>query len=246
VVGGLIALVVVLAVASAAGFVLRQRQGRFRPVSGPAPAGAAPGSTALDGAPRSTAAARTGAVDSGRPASSDGVLSAADLGVPLGARATLVQFSTQVCAYCGPARELLTEVARERDGVAFVEIDAAERMDLTRRLHVLSTPTVLVLDALGGITSRASGPPRKTELLAVLSRGDDPPYPPAALPRGIPRGDDPPYPPAALPRGIPRGDDPPYPPAALPRGTGHGRDIGHGIAAVSDDRSGGDDLRHAR
>ena len=30
-VGGLIALVVVLAAASAAGFVMRQRQGRFRP-----------------------------------------------------------------------------------------------------------------------------------------------------------------------------------------------------------------------
>jgi hypothetical protein len=109
------------------------------------------------------------------------VLSAADLGAPLGARATLVQFSTEVCAYCGPTRELLTEAARERDGVSFIEIDAAERMDLTRRLRVLSTPTVLVLDALGAITSRASGPPRKTELLtavgAVLgvSRGDGPP-----------------------------------------------------------------------
>jgi thiol-disulfide isomerase/thioredoxin len=160
VLGGLIVLVVVLAAASAAGFVVRQRQGRFR----------SPGGAARDGAAPDTAA------DSGRPASSDGVLSAADLGAPLGARATLVQFSTPVCAYCGPTRELLTEVARERDGVAFVEIDAAERMDLTRRLHVLSTPTILVLDALGGITSRASGPPRRTELLtavgAVLGGGD--------------------------------------------------------------------------
>ncbi|MDX6418606.1 MAG: hypothetical protein QOG28_3226 [Trebonia sp.] len=137
-VGGLIALVVVLAAASAAGFVLRKRQGRFHP-----------------GTP-------------GQPSSSDG-LSAADLGAPLGPRATLVQFSTEVCAYCGPTRELLTEVARERDGVSFVEIDAADRMDLTRRLHVLSTPTVLVLDALGGITSRASGPLRKADLLTAVA-----------------------------------------------------------------------------
>jgi thiol-disulfide isomerase/thioredoxin len=138
VVEGLIAVVVVLAATSAAGFALRQRQGRFRP-----------------GAPV--------------PATSSGdVLSAADLGAPLGARATLVQFSTEVCAYCGPTRELLTEVARERDGVSFVEIDAADRMDLTRRLRVLSTPTVLVLDALGGIASRASGPLRKAELLTAV------------------------------------------------------------------------------
>lgn len=138
-VGGLIALVVVLAAASAAGLALRQRQGRFHQ--------------------------RTPAHD--QPSSAD-ALSAADLGAPLGARATLVQFSTEVCAYCGPTRALLTEVARERDGVAFVEIDAAERMDLTRRLRVLSTPTVLVLDALGGITSRASGPLRKADLLTAV------------------------------------------------------------------------------
>jgi thiol-disulfide isomerase/thioredoxin len=138
VVEGLIAVVVVLVAASAAGFALRSRQGRFRP-----------------GAPV--------------PATSSGdVLSAVDLGAPLGARATLVQFSTEVCAYCGPTRELLTQVARERDGVSFVEIDAADRMDLTRRLRVLSTPTVLVLDALGGIASRASGPLRKAELLTAV------------------------------------------------------------------------------
>jgi thioredoxin-like negative regulator of GroEL len=146
VVGGLIVLVVVLAAASAAGFAMRRRQGRFQ----------------------STAVVRTESADVSGSASSDNLLSAADLGAPLGAQATLVQFSTEVCAYCGPTRELLTEVARERDGVAFVEIDAAARMDLTRRLHVLSTPTVLVLDAFGAITSRASGPPRKAELLTAV------------------------------------------------------------------------------
>lgn len=156
VVGGLIALVVVLVAASAAGFAMRRRQGLFR----------------------SARVGRTESAGSRQSASSEGVLSAADLGAALGAQATLVQFSTEVCAYCGPARELLTEVARDRDGVAFVEIDAAERMDLTRRLHVLSTPTVLVLDALGRITSRASGPLRKRELLtavgAVLDAGSAP------------------------------------------------------------------------
>ncbi|MGH3261652.1 MAG: thioredoxin family protein [Trebonia sp.] len=127
-----------LVAASAAGLVLRRRQGRFR---------------------------RAAPVQADSP---DAALSAADLGAPLGTRATLVQFSTEVCAYCGPTRALLTEVAGERDGVAFVEIDAAQRMDLTRRLRVLSTPTVLVLDALGGIYSRASGPLRRPDLLAAV------------------------------------------------------------------------------
>jgi thioredoxin-like negative regulator of GroEL len=104
------------------------------------------------------------------------VLTAADLGAPLGQRATLVQFSSEVCAYCGPTRELLAEAARTRDGLAFVEIDAAARLDLARRLHVLTTPTVLVLAADGSVAGRAAGQPRKSELLAavgsVLGDGD--------------------------------------------------------------------------
>lgn len=157
VVGGLVVLLVVLVAASAAGFAMRHRQGRFRPVGGavrPESAESVPGTAGL--APGS-------AEPSGRG------LSSADLGAPLGARATLVQFSTDVCAYCGPTRKLLTEVARWRDGVEFVEVDAAKRMDLTRRLHVMSTPTVLVLDALGGITSRSSGPQRRADLETALS-----------------------------------------------------------------------------
>ena len=149
VIGGLIVLVVVLVAASAAGFGLRARQGRFRPQG-----------------PRSTRL----------PTAADNALTSADLGAPLGERATLVQFSTEFCTYCGPTRELLAELASERAGVAFVEIDAADRMDLTRRLRVMSTPTVLVLGADGAIERRSSGQPRKSDLLAavgaVLGGGD--------------------------------------------------------------------------
>ena len=151
-VGGLIVLVVVLAAASAAGFGLRSRQGRFR-----------------DGRSKSAPPYVTDPADSPRSPSASVPLTAADLGAPLGERATLVQFSTEFCTYCGPTRALLAEVARERDGVTFVEIDAAERMDLTRRLRVLSTPTVLVLDSGGAIERRSSGQPRKPDLLAAVS-----------------------------------------------------------------------------
>ena len=96
-------------------------------------------------------------------------LTAVDLGAPLGQRATLVQFSTDFCAYCGPTRELLAEVARSRDGVALVEIDATQRLDLARRLNVLSTPTVLVLASDGSIARRSSGQQRKADVLAAVS-----------------------------------------------------------------------------
>jgi thiol-disulfide isomerase/thioredoxin len=160
--GGIIVLVVVLAAASVAGFGLRLRQGRFQERKSKSQA--SPWVTVPAASP---------------PTSVSGtVLTAADLGAPLGERATLVQFSTEFCTYCGPTRDLLTEVARNRDGVAFVEIDAARRMDLTRRLRVLSTPTVLVLDSVGVIERRTSGQPRKPDLLAavgaVLDQGGTP------------------------------------------------------------------------
>ena len=54
------------------------------------------------------------------------------------------------------------------DGVAHVEIDAAARLDLVRRLRINSTPTVLVLAPDGAIVKRAVGLPRKADVIAAL------------------------------------------------------------------------------
>jgi hypothetical protein len=52
--------------------------------------------------------------------------------------------------------------------VAHVDIDAESRLDLVRRLGINRTPTVLVLDAEGRIARRASGAPRKADVIAAL------------------------------------------------------------------------------
>jgi thiol-disulfide isomerase/thioredoxin len=140
--GGLMALAAALLAATALGVALRRRAGRFRPGSaGPA--------------------AKPGQADSG-------ALTEADLGHRLGARATLVQFSTAFCAPCRPTRQILAQVAGMVDGVTHVEIDAAARLDLVRRLRVNSTPTVLVLGPDGAIIKRAVGLPRKADVIAAL------------------------------------------------------------------------------
>jgi thiol-disulfide isomerase/thioredoxin len=95
-------------------------------------------------------------------------LTAADLGGPLGDRATLVQFSSAFCAPCRATRRVLGDVAAMVDGVNHIEVDAEAHLDLVRRLNVLKTPTVLVLDAGGAVVRRAAGQPRKADVIAAL------------------------------------------------------------------------------
>ncbi|PSK47061.1 Thiol-disulfide isomerase or thioredoxin [Streptomyces sp. 2114.2] len=93
---------------------------------------------------------------------------AADLGAELGPRATLVQFSSAFCAPCRATRRVLGEVAGLVPGVAHVEIDAEGHLELVRALDVLKTPTVLVLDADGRVVRRATGQPRRADVIAAL------------------------------------------------------------------------------
>ena len=95
-------------------------------------------------------------------------LGAAELGEPLGPRATLLQFSSEFCAPCRATRRVLAEVASDADGVRHVEVDAGERMDLVRLLDVRRTPTVFVLGPEGQIARRGSGLMNKADVLDAL------------------------------------------------------------------------------
>lgn len=95
-------------------------------------------------------------------------LAAAELGGELGERATLVQFSSAFCAPCRATRRILGEVAAMVPGVAHVEVDAETHLGLVRELEILKTPTVLVLDAGGREVRRATGQPRKADVIAAL------------------------------------------------------------------------------
>ena len=91
----------------------------------------------------------------------------------MGDRATLLQFSSAFCAPCRVTRRVLAEVADLLPGVTHLEVDAEKHLDLVRRLGVARTPTTLLLDPAGRELSRASGAPRKDEVLATLARALD-------------------------------------------------------------------------
>ena len=100
---------------------------------------------------------------------SDADLAALGIG-DLGERATLVQFSSAFCAPCRATRRILGEVAELVDGVAYAEVDAESHLDAVRRFNVLRTPTVLVLDRDRRVVVRASGQPRKADVLAAVGK----------------------------------------------------------------------------
>ena len=96
-------------------------------------------------------------------------LSAPALGGPLGARATLVQFSSAFCAPCRTTRVVLAKVAEDVEGDAHYDLDAESHLELVRTLGIMRTPTTIVLDASGRETARAGGVPRREQVLAAVS-----------------------------------------------------------------------------
>ena len=88
----------------------------------------------------------------------------------LGEKATLLQFSSAFCAPCRATRRTLTAVAEVVPGVEHLEVDAEHHLDLVRALGVMRTPTTLVLDASGREVTRATGAPRKEQVLAALAQ----------------------------------------------------------------------------
>lgn len=114
---------------------------------------------------------RTGSVTHA-PARAAEIVTAADVrtDAPFGERATLLQFSTEFCAYCPATRRLLGGIAERTEGVAHVDVDLTHSAELAKRFRVLQTPTTLVLDHRGAVHARIGGAPKAAELEASLDR----------------------------------------------------------------------------
>jgi thiol-disulfide isomerase/thioredoxin len=75
----------------------------------------------------------------------------------LGERGTFVQFSSPACSPCRAVHLVLDAVVAEDQGLVHLDIDATQRLDLARRLGIMRTPTVLLLDPSGRVVRRISG-----------------------------------------------------------------------------------------
>ena len=74
-----------------------------------------------------------------------------------GERVTFLQFSSEVCSQCAQTARLFRELEAHHDDVLHIEVDITNRLDLASKFNILQTPTTLVLDHNGRITSRIGG-----------------------------------------------------------------------------------------
>ncbi len=74
-----------------------------------------------------------------------------------GERVTFLQFSSEVCSQCVQTARLFRELEAAHDDVLHVEVDVTNRLDLANKFNILQTPTTLVLDRNGVVTSRIGG-----------------------------------------------------------------------------------------
>jgi len=111
--------------------------------------------------------AQNGRVRSSR---GDETISGLDVAAELGATATLLQFSSEVCAPCVSTHRVLDGVAAESAGVAHVEVDITAHPELVSRFNILQTPTTLVLDNRGVVRARIGGAARPDTVRAELER----------------------------------------------------------------------------
>ena len=74
-----------------------------------------------------------------------------------GQKVTFLQFSSEFCTACRQTAKLYSELEKVHPEILHIEVDITNRVDLANKFNILQTPTTLVLDARGRVTSRIGG-----------------------------------------------------------------------------------------
>lgn len=118
-----------LALAIVAGLVWRARTGRAKQIQG---------GEVID-------LAEVGAIKDGKPVTQ------------FGSKVTFLQFSSEYCTACRQTARLYGELEKVHPEILHIEVDITNRVDLANKFNILQTPTTLVLDSQGRVTSRIGG-----------------------------------------------------------------------------------------
>ena len=92
-----------------------------------------------------------------------------ELGKKYGKRASVVIFSTTFCSECRSAKALISDVTSTLNDISYIEIEAESNLELVRKVDIRSTPTTLFLDKAGFEIARATGAPKRDQLIKVIA-----------------------------------------------------------------------------
>jgi thioredoxin-related protein len=81
----------------------------------------------------------------------------------------VVIFSTTFCSECRAAKALISDVTSSLSDIAYVEIDAESNLELVRKVDIRSTPTTIFLDEAGFEIARATGAPKRDQLIKAIA-----------------------------------------------------------------------------
>ncbi|CAB4335440.1 MAG: hypothetical protein F2839_02795 [Actinobacteria bacterium] len=92
------------------------------------------------------------------------------LGHELGASASFIQFSSPYCQPCKATHSLIDSLIVGLPDVAHIDLQVADHLNMVNTLHIMRTPTTVLVDGKGLIKYRSEGLPRATELQDALNR----------------------------------------------------------------------------
>ena len=92
-----------------------------------------------------------------------------EIGVDLGSRVTIVQFSSAFCSPCKATAAIIKNLVKDMDDVVYVQIQSEQNLPLIEKFDIKSTPTVIFFNGMGMEVGRAMGTPTNDQVLASIA-----------------------------------------------------------------------------
>ena len=101
--------------------------------------------------------------------STDNFISNSEIGIELGQRVTILQFSSAFCSPCKATAQIITNLVNNMNDVVYTQIKSEENLKLIEKFDIKSTPTVVFFNGYGMEVGRAVGTPTNDQVLAAIS-----------------------------------------------------------------------------
>jgi thiol-disulfide isomerase/thioredoxin len=96
-------------------------------------------------------------------------ISKSEIGIDLGSRVTIVQFSSSFCSPCKATAAIINSLIQDMSDVAYIQIQSEQNLALIEKFDIKSTPTVIFFNGMGMEVGRATGTPTNEQVLSAIA-----------------------------------------------------------------------------